>query len=45
MALVALVLGVIVIVWALLEQSWPLGLLALAVVFLAIAPAGSIHLG
>lgn len=38
MVLVALVLAIVVGVWAAVTRSWPLGLLALAVVFLALAP-------
>lgn len=42
LALIALVIALVVAVWSFVERTWPLGLLALAVVFLAVSPGLSI---
>lgn len=44
LTLIAIILAIIVGVWAVMERTWQLLLLAIAVVCLA-APALSIHLG
>jgi hypothetical protein len=42
---VALILAIVAGVTAVVDRSWPLALLALTVVFLALGPAGAIHVG
>jgi hypothetical protein len=44
LALLALLLGIVVGVWAITQRAWPLALLALAVVFLAVEPGLSISI-
>lgn len=47
MALIALIIAIGVGLWAIVEKTWPLALLALAVVLLALAalaPSLSVHI-
>lgn len=44
MALIALIIAIGVGVWAIAQRAWPLALLALAVVFVALGPSLPIHI-
>ena len=43
MTLAALILAVITLVWAVVDRTWQLALLAAAVILLALGATGSLH--